>query len=80
MDTNELSDDETLKREDLDEEGDVNLEFELICALSELKKIRKRNESLKEQLRKSKEEHHDSNGETKIICLKIQSEEEKIIE
>jgi hypothetical protein len=48
MDTNELSDGETLKHEDLDEEGDVNLEFELICSLSELKKIRKRNESLKE--------------------------------
>jgi hypothetical protein len=80
MAINEFSDDETSKHEDPDEEGEVNLEGELICALSELKKLRKKNESLKEQLRKSKGEHHEPNGETEFIGLKRQLEEEKRIE
>jgi hypothetical protein len=54
MAINELSNDETSKHEDPNEEGEVNLEGELIYALSELEKLRKKNESLKEQLRKSK--------------------------
>jgi hypothetical protein len=67
MAINELSNDETSKHEDPYEEGEVNLEGELICALSELKKLRKKNESLEEQLRKPKGEHHEPNGETETI-------------
>jgi hypothetical protein len=36
MAINEFSNDETLKHEDHDEEGEVNHEGELICALREL--------------------------------------------
>ena len=71
MEINELSDD-TSKHEDPDEEGEVNIEGELICSLSELEKLRKKNESLKEQSRKSKVECHEPNSETKNIGLKIQ--------
>jgi hypothetical protein len=79
MAINELSD-ETSNHEDPDEEGEVNLEGELICALNELEKLRKKNESLKEQLRKSKGECHEPNSETKTIGLKRQLEETKRIE
>jgi hypothetical protein len=80
MAINEFSEDE--KHEYPDEEGEVNidLEGELIFSLSVLKKLRNKNESLKEQLRKSKGEHHEPNGETETIGLKIQLEEEKRIE
>jgi len=80
MGTNEFSNDETLKHKDTNEEGEFNIEGELIYALSELKKIGKKNESLKEQLRKSKGEHHEPNGEADTIGLKRKLEEEKIIE
>jgi len=43
MAINELSNDETSKHEDPYEEGEVNLEGELIFALSELEKFRKKN-------------------------------------
>jgi hypothetical protein len=54
MAINEFSEDE--KHEYPDEEGEVNIELEgeLIFSLSVLKKLRNKNESLKEQLRKSK--------------------------
>jgi hypothetical protein len=50
----ELSNNKYINHEDSDEEGEVNLEGELICALQELKKPRMKNASLKEQLRESK--------------------------
>jgi hypothetical protein len=53
MEINELSDD-TSKHEDPDEEGEVNIEGELIFSLNEMEKLKKKNDFLKEHLRKSK--------------------------
>jgi hypothetical protein len=52
----------------------------MICSLSELKKLRKKNDSLKEKLRKSKGEHHEPNGETETTFIKRQLEKAKRIE
>jgi hypothetical protein len=48
MAINKFPNDETSNNEDPDEEGEINLAGELIYAPSELKKLRKKNESLKE--------------------------------
>lgn len=69
-----------INHEESDNKGEVNLEGALICALSELEKIRKKNALLKEQLRKYKEEHCETNGETNIISLKTKLEETRKIE
>ena len=45
-----------------------------------MEKLKKKNALLKEQLRKYKEEHYETNGETEIISLKIQLEEANKIE
>jgi hypothetical protein len=79
-DQDELSNNEDINHEDSDEEGEVNLEGELICALHELKKLRMKNASLKEQLRESKKDLYETNGETEIISLKRQLEEARKIE
>jgi hypothetical protein len=57
-----------------EEEGEVNLISELINALEELRKERKKNKSLKAEL-KMKEGSHNSNSEEleqMIMSLKIQ--------
>jgi hypothetical protein len=77
MSINKLYDDETSNHEYSSEEGDINLEDELIFALSELKRLKKKNQTLKEQLRKSKGEYHEPTNETETISLKRQLEEEK---
>jgi hypothetical protein len=70
-------------------DGEVDLEEELICALSEIKKLRKKNLKQKKQLRKYEEK--DTNSKTKmsqsleeleniIISLKNQLEEARRIE
>jgi hypothetical protein len=64
------------------EKGEVDLREEIISALEELKKERKKSKSLKEEL-KMKEGSQNSNfGEIEqmITSLKIQIEEDKRIE
>jgi hypothetical protein len=68
--------------DDSEEEGEVDLRAEIIIALEEIRKERKKNKSLKEEL-KMKEGYPNSNSEEieeMITSLKIQIEEEKIIE
>jgi hypothetical protein len=68
---------------------EVDLEEELICALREIKKLKKKNLKQKEQLQKYEEEDCDAKEkmsqsleeiEKTIISLKIQLEEEKRME
>ena len=67
-----------------EEEGEVNLEGELISALCDLKNERKKNKHLKEELSKMKESIKDSINpeETKkvLIDIKVKLEEAKMIE
>ena len=79
-DQDAFSNNEDINHEDLDEEGEVNLEGELICALHEWKKLKMKNASLKEQSRESKRYVYETNGETDIIILKSQLEEARKIE
>jgi hypothetical protein len=70
---------------DYEEEGEVNLEPELISALSDLRIARKKNNSLKEELSKIKEGFRNPSKNSKevkhtIIGLRIQLEESKVIE
>jgi hypothetical protein len=63
----------------------VDLEEELINALSEIKRERKKNKSLKEELIKLKEGSQNPNKNFEevqqiIINLKVQLEEAKVIE
>ena len=60
----------------------MDLEVELITSLSEMKKERKKNKQLKEELRKTKESIQGSNPEeTKVFMdLKVKLEESKKIE
>ena len=53
-----------MNNEEFDDGAEVNLEGELMCALSELEKLRKKNALLKEWLTKYKEEYYETNGET----------------
>jgi len=77
------------EEEKTETDGEVDLEEELICALSEIKKLRKNNLKQKKQLRKYEEK--DTNSKTKmsqsleeleniIISLKNQLEEARRIE
>jgi uncharacterized protein YigA (DUF484 family) len=66
-----------------EEEGEVDLEAELINTLSELKRERKKNKSLKEELIKLKEGSQNPNSEEvqqMIMNLKFQVEEARRIE
>jgi hypothetical protein len=75
----ELENDE----EDYEEKGEVDLEVELISALSELKIERKKNKSLKEELVKVKVSSKNPNYEESqqnFMKLKIQVEEARRIE
>jgi chromosome segregation ATPase len=70
---------------DYEEEGEVNLEEELISALSDLRIARKKNKSLKEELSKLKEgfqnpRKNSEEAKQTIIDLRIQLEEAKVIE
>jgi len=59
---------ETLKNEQEDyEEGEVDLEEELISALSDLKSERRKNKSLKEELIKLKESSQNPNKNSKEV-------------
>jgi hypothetical protein len=79
-----------LKEEENDETyGEVDLEEELMCSLSEIKKLRKNNLKQKEKLQKYEEEDCDSKEkmsqsleetENTIMNLKVQLEEERRIE
>ena len=70
--------------DDSKEEGEVDLEGEIISSLSELKKERKKNKKLKEELNKMKESIQVSispKETTKVfIDLKVKLEEAKMIE
>jgi hypothetical protein len=68
-----------------EEEGEVNLEEELISSVSNLKRVRKKNKSLKEGLSKLKEGFQNLGKKTKeakktIIDLRIHLEEAKVVE
>ena len=52
---------------ELNVKGQVDLEDELISALEEIEKCRRRNKYLKEQLSKYKEEHKSKEDEIKTI-------------
>jgi hypothetical protein len=68
---------------DYEEEGEVDLEVELINALSELKKERKKYKSLKEELIKLKDGFQNPNpeeGYQMIMNLKVQVEDTRRIE
>jgi hypothetical protein len=71
-------------KEYYEEEGEVDLEAELINALSEIKRERKKNKSLKEELIKLKEgSQNPKNSEEvqqMIMNLKVQVEEARRIE
>lgn len=71
-DTKEILD----NHEGFESEGEVDLEEDIISALSELKKERKKNKKLKEELRKIKESIQDP-GETKKAFkdIKVKMEE-----
>ena len=69
--------------------GEVDLEEELMCALREIKKLRKKNLKQKEQLQNYEEKDHDSKAkmsqsleeiEKNIMSLKVQLEEARNIE
>ena len=67
-----------------EEEGELNLEEELISALCDLKNERKESKQLKEELSKMKESIQESNNPEEInkvfIYLKVKLEEAKVIE
>ena len=74
------------EEENVEIDGEVDLEEELICALSEIKKVKKKNLKQKEQLQKYEEGDHDSKTkisqsleeiENTIIGIKVQLKEEK---
>ena len=68
--------------EDFEEEGEVDLREELISALEELGKERKKIKSLKSKLKKKEGTQNSNLDEIKqiIMKLKIQVEEDKRIE
>jgi hypothetical protein len=77
------------EKENVETEGEVDLEEEIMCALSEIKKPRKKNLKQKEKMKKYEEEDRDSKAkisqileESKniIIRLKVQLEETRRIE
>jgi hypothetical protein len=77
------------EEENVETDGEVDIEEELMCALREIKKLRKNNLKQKEQLQKYEEEDHDSKAkmsqileeiENTIMNLKVQLEEARRIE
>jgi predicted RNase H-like nuclease (RuvC/YqgF family) len=77
------------EEENTETDGEVDLEEELMCALREIKKLRKNNLKQKEKLQKYEEEDRDSKAkmsqsleesENIIISLKVQLEEARRIE
>jgi hypothetical protein len=69
--------------EDYEEEGEVDLEAELIDSLRKLNNERKKSKSLKEELHKMKESsqsHKSENDQYIILKLKVKVEEAKMIE
>ena len=75
---------ETIENNEDNYEGEVNIEEELIISLHDLKKERKKNKQLKEELSKMNESCQNSinTEETKkvFIDLKVKFEEAKVIE
>ena len=72
--------DESKREEKEDEEeGEVNLEAELISALGELRIVRKKNKPLKEENRRLKEEGDSEELKKALLNLKVQIEEAKAI-
>lgn len=80
IDTKEIPD----NHEGSEEEGEVDLEGELISALEELDKERKKNKLLKKELSKIKQCTQDSTNSEVIkkdfMDLKVKLEESKMIE
>jgi predicted RNase H-like nuclease (RuvC/YqgF family) len=77
------------EEENVETDGEVDLEEELMCALREIKKLRKKNLKQKEQLQKYEEEDRDSKSkmsqsleeiENTIMNLKVQLEEARRME
>ena len=66
--------------EEMEEEGEVNLEAEIISALGELKIVRKKNKLLKEENRRLKEEGGSDELKKSFLNLKVQIEEAKAID
>lgn len=61
-----------------DEEESIALDRKLICALDEIKKLKKKNTLLEEFLEESKRKKNEDHEKT-VVGLKIQVEEEKKI-
>jgi hypothetical protein len=55
------------EEENVETEGEVDLEEEIMCGLSEIKKQRKNNLKQKEKLHKYEEEDHDSKSKMSQI-------------
>jgi hypothetical protein len=71
---------QTDSEEEYCEEGIVDLEAELISALDELMKERKKNKSLEEQLVKKNSQESSKESQQVIVKLKSQLEEARNIE
>ena len=80
MDAKEVTED----HDESKEEGEVDLEAELVSALEELDKARKKNKLLKKELSRTREDIQDSTSFKELkqayLNLKIQWEEAKVIE
>ena len=74
----------TIDHDESEEEGEVDLEGELISALEELHKERKKNKLLKKELSRIREDIQDSTSSKELkqsyLDLKVQWEEAKVIE
>ena len=72
------------EHDESEEEGEVDLEAELVSALEELQKERKKNKLLKKELSILKEEIHNSTSSKELkqayLDLKVQWEEAQVIE
>jgi hypothetical protein len=80
METN-LVDEENVDQKENPDSEEEDLEAELVSALEEIDRLRKRNIKLKEKLQKHEKKDHDLEETEKIIIsLKIQLEEAKGIE
>ena len=80
IDTKEIIDD----HDESEEEGEVDLEAELISALEELHKERKKNKLLKKELSRIREDIQDSTSSKELkqayLDLKVQWEDAQVIE
>ena len=72
------------EHDESEEEGEVHLEAELVSALEELHKERKKNKLLKKELSRIREDIQDSTSSKELkqayLDLKVQWEEAKVIE